>query len=70
MIYLVLACRPDAPLTPEPRLVRFVATPFVQGKPGPRIPVYELPLAVSSSSDQELNAPRQTGALKPPPGMR
>jgi hypothetical protein len=53
---LALAARPDAAPTAEPRLVRFVITPYVQGKPGPRIPVYELPLTISRAAPAEATA--------------
>jgi hypothetical protein len=66
VIYLVLAARPDAPPTSVPCRVLITATPYAQGKPGPRIPVYELPLTVSASSEAGSGAPHATGAARPP----
>jgi hypothetical protein len=65
IISLVLGSSEETPPTAVPRLVRFVVRPVLQGEPGPRVAVYELPLMVVPRP--EPGPPGRSGKSTEPP---
>ncbi|PYV20062.1 MAG: hypothetical protein DMG07_00225, partial [Acidobacteria bacterium] len=65
IISLVLGSSEGTPPTAVPRLARFVVRPVLQGEPGPRVAVYELPLMVVPRPEPE--PPGRSGKSTEPP---